>query len=94
MTYKTSKDYERLYELVNNGFLVVGFVDFNYSGSKPPFPRDVVKIQRRGNYIDVGVRGRSYISTMGLLDNQDEKECFITDCNTVNLEFIDPDSQK
>ncbi len=79
--YKLSKDYKHLYNLICNGYIVAGFVDYTIREAIKPY-RDIVKIERREPYyIDIGVRGISYGSVHKFMEKEGEEETiFIKHC--------------
>ncbi len=88
--YKTSKDYNKLWELSKTQRIVC-FVNYGDNSDI----RDVCQTQPMGdeNGGDVGARGISYISAFDF-NGKSAKEYFTEQCIKKNLEFIDPDSQK
>ena len=82
--YKTSTDYERLYDLAQSQRIVC-FVDYMTH-------RDVAQtqaIRREGDEVDVAARGISYVQGYQFEENT-AKETFIEGCKSSNLEFIFP----
>ena len=78
--YKTSKNYELLYELIKTQRIVC-FVE-NKKGVD-------ICANIPGNDCDIGVRGISYIYAIGN-NEQERKKDFIKQCKEYNLEFIVP----
>lgn len=80
--YKTSKDYELLFELIKVQ-RVVCFVKnrtvYDICANTPSLSKD----------IDIGVRGRSYIYAVGKTEEEIKKD-FISQCEDYELEFILP----
>ena len=91
--YNLSKDYERLYGLICDGHVAVGFVDYKWGRDRDNKPlRDVVKIVRRRLYdIFIGVRGCCYGDVLSA--SGDEKTAFIQVCESLNLEWVEPFSR-
>jgi len=89
--YKTSKDYERLYEMLLLGHKAVGFVDFKFRNDGPT-SRDVCAINRDREYsIHFGVRGNGYADVYPFMrEDGSEKELFLGACKAINLEWIEP----
>lgn len=92
--YNLSKDYEKLYNLILDGSIIAGYVDYQFASlvGKCEPSRDVCNIKKIDKTIIIGARGIQY----GGVDNYEikhfkksEKELFIIDCNRMNLEFID-----
>lgn len=91
MTYKTSRDYERLFELAKSGVEVPCWLDVDYRDGQPPLRH--MRCCRKtfyGNAVEVGSHGvcESDVSA----DSGMQK--FVGHCNRTNLEFIDPASQE
>ncbi|MCP4763939.1 MAG: hypothetical protein GY870_19360 [archaeon] len=83
--YEVSKDYQRLYKLIQKGFRVVCFVDYT-KGAKY---RDVAFYRGKTKYSlcwELIGRGISYTQFDPEIDTQND---FIQDCERINLEFID-----
>lgn len=97
MTYKVSKDYKRLKQLLDQGDKVVCFVDFDWN-RKGDIVADIALAKRvgSGEYMEYAVscRGIGYISIYPswFSDFSDEKlyEAFEQD----NVQFIDPDYER
>jgi hypothetical protein len=86
--YQLSKNYDKLYELINESNRVVGFVNFvNYDHC-----RDVCAITRKNQSIDIRVRGTCYawIDAHSSIDESTIKTEFIHNCNVLDLEWIEP----
>ncbi|MDR1007975.1 MAG: hypothetical protein LBL65_05355 [Campylobacteraceae bacterium] len=77
--YKTSKDYELLFELMQTQRIVC-FLDYEIGNSEI---RDVCKTICTGYSYELGVRGMGYFSVH-------TKEFFIECCKAYNVEFIEP----
>jgi len=89
--YQFSRDYSRLFDLICDGQVIAGWVDYGTKhGMNPPL-RDVVKIERRAPFdIYIGVRGICY-TDLGAHDREkgQEREVFTERCKSVNLEWIE-----
>jgi hypothetical protein len=84
MSYYFSRDYERLYNLIVQGFIAVGFVDYNFHNSNTAMSRDVCKIKITGDdRIEFGVRGYSYGRSDFDINN------FIKECERLTLDWIE-----
>lgn len=81
--YLTSKDYEELVRLLNDGMKIICFVDYDSEHGIV----DVAKASMQGDWLDVGVRGICYFSA----NTQDE---FVRDCCKHNLEWIVPNGDQ
>lgn len=83
LSYRTSKDYERLLVLLGDRQEIVCFVDYEKTC------RDVCSARcfADDDYIRISARGIQYNNPLVRLG---EKEKFTTDCKRMNLEFIDP----
>ena len=59
--YNFSRDYESLFNLIIQGFISVGFVNYNLRNSNLAMSRDVCKIKITGkDRIEFCVRGMCY----------------------------------
>lgn len=93
--YKLSKDYKRLKELVDDGYIVVCFVDYSYTiDDMKRTRRDICALHHmcydnypKGEEYSFGGRGYCY----GNLYPNDSvwKESFEEFCQGLNVEFID-----
>jgi len=86
--YELSKDYNKLYELICDGQIVAGFVD--YDGCDE-IQRDIAMILRHKEFdISILVRGTTYASVWGYERKTriSEQELFIRACQRTNLEWI------
>ena len=98
MYYNLSKDYEKLYDLISKGEVIIGFVDFLHEKENLQPSKDVIQIKKiQGiRQIEIYCRGRCYGSVDEYLfddipDNKKdtfEKEFFIKICKKNNLEWI------
>lgn len=94
--YSFSKDYVELFGLLQKGFRIACFVDFNYSSLKETCSpsRDIcTAYEISGDYV-VCSRGREYGSVGDIrhfkeFDNDLDR--FIYLCNDLNLSFIKSD---
>lgn len=97
MTYKVSKDYKRLKQLLDQGDKVVCFVNFNWD-MKGDIVTDIAlaKCVGSGENIQycISCRGISYISVYPLWysDFSDEKLYDVFEHD--NVQFIDPDYER
>lgn len=90
--YTLSTDYAELFELIQDGSVIAGFV------TTEKYTDDIARIRKRsdGDYT-LGVRGHEYLSLPvywrdfpeGYLGNT-EKEAFAIICESVNLRWIKP----
>ena len=80
--FNTSTDYDKLWELIENGYRVPAWL--LYSDKYDPPMYDIVEVKRTkyANYM-IGVRGHGYEGWDGT------KECFLKTCNFYNLRFVD-----
>lgn len=78
IAYKTSKDHKKLYELVKQGIVLVGFVTRYRFGSPVKGKVDVVTIQE--------TEGPIYIGNMECLDEEE----FHDICLYRNVQYIEP----
>ena len=95
--YKTSKDYNRLFELMKQ-HRIVCFVDYNREPTENGYMiQDICQssIILESDSAKIGCRGVSYIDAFEYKENS-VLEDFIEQCNDYNLEFIDlnVDTQK
>lgn len=93
--YKTSRDYNKLFELIKTQ-RVVCFVTYKEYRDKNGYKlQDVCQSQVRNSesMVDIGVRGISYISAMDFED-RNIKDDFISQCEASELEYIEPDFYK
>ena len=90
VNYSLSRDYEKLFSLIQTN-LIICFVD--YSTSSGIKLRDVAKIKydKEREHISVGARGISYIEAFAF-DGRNLKEDFIFQCEVTNLEYVIPNS--
>lgn len=96
--YNTSKDYEKLFELIKTQRIVC-FVTYEQtiggnSNNKITLT-DVCasSIVYNADFINIGVRGVGYVSAMEF-DNKTIKEDFIRQCEHYKLEYIEPIKEK
>lgn len=90
IAYKLSKDYDKLFELLKAGKVIVGFVDYR-GFSKEVICRDVCKIVRFKPYkISITARGICYASVDPWHEEEwKELDFFKEACTYANLEWID-----
>ena len=90
--YNLSKDHDRLFDLLLEGHVAVGFTDNRHDFS-PDVVRDVCQIRRHGEYrIVASVRGCAYFSVDPWLKEDSalsERELFCGMCRDANLEWVD-----
>ena len=88
--YDLSKDYKKLYGLVCEGKRVAAFVDYKFPSAREHVMRDLCLVEKRkGNRIVGFSRGICYLEVEDWqTPSLDEQECFIVDCERLNLEFI------
>lgn len=96
MIYKTSKDYKRLYALLNPqyGNVIVAFVDYKASELDKYALTDVIKVFQ---HVPGTIYGGKHIHVTDWIAERLKKsvrDVFIDQCKNFNLRFIDPDSQK
>lgn len=84
-TYRISNDYEKLYDLVNNGHRIVCFI--NYS-EKSLFRDTAVYrgIHKYSKTWELTARGISYTQFDPITDSKID---FIKDCQRMKLDYID-----
>lgn len=87
--YNFSEDYNKLFDLICQGFTIVGFCyDFLHE------TKDVLQIKRTGEYsIRFSVRGLEYHgiypSDKDLIPNCTERQLFVSACIKINLKWIE-----
>ena len=91
--YKLSSDYHRLKELLDKGYIVVCFVDYDFGDGYPPV-RDVCKAKRKehskvGYGYSFGARGIEYVSWDSWGLKMQNYPTFEGLCEMNNIEFID-----
>ena len=91
--YKISKDYERLYDLIQTQrvICIVTYSDKIRDGAEVEM-RDICSSSALlgDNSINIGCRGTSYVTAMEF-DGMSIKEDFIKQCEHYHLEYIEPD---
>ena len=90
--YELSKDYQRLFALISDGYRVVCYVDYD-TRIEGTVLRDVcsVRLKEDGSF-GFGVRGLEYIGNYSsVLTGFDG---FKDVCEQANVEFVDPDREK
>ena len=92
--YNTSRDYDKLFDLIEAGHRIVCLVDFRFrgEGEDTPASRDICSTKKTyyGD-IDIGARGISYISIFN--GAKDKKQVFKIWCEKVNLAWLVPQVQ-
>jgi len=86
MNYTTSKDYEKLWSLVQEGKEIVCFVNYryyDYKDDKGKIERDICLAKFKNNITFLFSREAIYYST------ENTKE-FLYECRSLNLEFLPP----
>lgn len=83
--YKTSKDYELLFELVHKERVICYVPYKSNSKTKDVCQSQVLPID---GYISIGSRGIEYISAMNNFNGKTLKEDFIQQCQEIDLEFV------
>jgi len=80
--FKTSKDYEKLYDLARAGYRIPAWILYK----EEPLIFDIVEVKRFkfDKYISIGTRGRGYETF------NHSKKAFIENCESLKLEFIMP----
>lgn len=88
--YNLSKDYTRLLGLLAQRNEIVCFVDYRFNPSDSPPSRDVCSARcfADDNNIRISARGIQYNDPLMYLSQQSK---FVTDCERMNLEFVDPE---
>lgn len=90
--YETSRDYDRLFELLESGHRIICIIDYRFhsESKKAPASRDIC-IARKNNYeINVSARGISYLCIFN--EMFDRKELFKAACASDNLVWILPNN--
>lgn len=89
--YNFSRDYVQLYELICDGFVAIGIVNYKWHGTDTPLSRDVCKIRKNEFDISFGARGIQY---GGVSESEarrsNEKDEFIKECERMELDWINP----
>lgn len=88
--YKTSRDYDRLFDLVEAGQRIICVIDYRFR-SEPasnPASRDICLARKTSYEINISVRGMSYISIFN--DMPDRKDLFKHWCAKENVAWIVP----
>ncbi|UUC45567.1 hypothetical protein [Flavobacterium cerinum] len=78
--YNLSTDYEMLWNLINSGYRVLGWIVYPRYTESIIF--DSVEIKKPDDYYRIGSRG------IGYERHKKSKECFIEDCKDLQLKFI------
>lgn len=82
--FNTSKDYEKLYNLAQEGYRIPAWLLYSDEYEKPIFDIVEVKKSSLATYIGIGTRGRGYETF------DDSKEAFIKNCESLQLFYIEP----
>lgn len=88
-SYKTSKDYKRLKELLDKGYDVICIADYLWNGT--PVSRDICHAFRSNDtyrFIARGIEYNSYWPDMA------HYESFEDACEVSNIEFIEPTEEE
>lgn len=94
----TSRDYDRLFDLVfNQGFSVPCCLDYSFQDSEHIFT-DYAVVRKQGDGISVGVRGTTYSSADEFQVSLSKgfvtvKDMFKRDCERDNLQWFDTFTQ-
>lgn len=94
MSYKLSKEYARLYDLICKGETIVCFVNYDWD-RKGDIVRDVCLCKRHKDFdIQFSSRGMGYggVDTWHKAGPLNETELFVKVCKCLNVEFIDPEN--
>lgn len=83
--YDLSTDYEELWDLINSGYRILGWIVYPRYTESVIF--DCVEIKKLDDYYRIGSRGIGYERF------EKSKECFIEDCKIIELKFIQPAKQ-
>ena len=84
--YKTSRDYDRLFELAQETSVIC---IVNYQWHDGEVSRDIAATHHNGRSGQISCRGVCYV---GPWDN--DKETFIRHCAKYNVEFIEPEARR
>ena len=93
--YKTSRDYKRLKELLDQGYDVVCFCTYDFNenwkdkeGYHEMIVTDICRARRtRDNWYHIGARGLEYGTYWEDMNRYDSFEKM---CENINIEFIEP----
>lgn len=88
--YQTSRDYDKLFDLIEAGHRIVCVIDYRFrsEGIDVPASRDVCVARKTAHEINISVRGMSYISVFN--DMPDLKQVFKHWCAKENVAWIVP----
>ena len=100
-TYKFSTDYEKLFDLLTQGYAIVCYVTWvfsHYDNGEPMMATDVCEAKcfdggPEYTRYQVGCRGTEFFSAVMYQEktcNKSIKEIFIENCKDHDLKFIDP----
>jgi len=82
--FNTSKDYEKLYNLVHEGYRIPAWILYSDEYEEPIYDIVEVKKSRMANHISIGTRGRGFETF------EESKKAFVKNCTSLKLFFIDP----
>jgi len=83
--YKTSKDYKRLKELLDKGYVVICIADYNWGNGHAS--RDICRACREDETYRISSRGIEYNSYW---PGMHRYESFEDACKDSHIEFIEP----
>ncbi len=90
LPYAFSKDYKRLRELLDKGYSIICYADYNWSDGD--VLRDICEARKRpdseGDSYGIGARGISYVDYFPF-HTKKYGESFEQHCQSANIEFID-----
>lgn len=82
--YNLSEDYEKLYELINQGYRIPAWILYENSYEEPIYDLVEVKLAYQSSRYSIGVRGTSY-------DTFDsDLKSFIMNCQSLKLRWVVP----
>ncbi len=89
--YKLSRDYKKLFNLIEKGAEIAAWADYRSINKEKPL-RDICSVKRWKPYqINIGSRGISYGDVYPFESEEGpEIDVFIQHCESANLEWIDP----
>lgn len=97
MTYKVSKDYKRLKQLLDEGNIVVCFIDY-YWKPKDNMVTDIALARCSGSgeslRYSISCRGNGYFAVYPLLEANFTDEALYKALGYDNVQFIDPDYER
>ena len=86
--YKTSKDYHRLKELLDNGYEVICIADYDWHDGH--VSRDVCRARRDDDYYRISSRGIEYTAYW---PGMRMHKSFEHACERSHIEFIEPEEE-